>query len=457
MDPPYRPLAPLPPRIRSLTPGTWAHSTMSHRLRTDILSRVYRENDLSPSALAGLRALDNELAAAATTPLSPLPADDGGADVGVWAAILAPHLAAGETWLSAPWVVAEFYAYRKLLGALGWFREVASGAPDARLDPFVRQKELGLLAAAPRIDALSAVVEAAAAGGAGGVAELGSDATAARLLQVSLWGNRSDLSLWPVGGDAGGGGGGNGDGDGGGGGGDDGRLLADDTPAVLHHLRRTRDTAAAAGTPPPPIHIVVDNAGFELFTDLVLADGLLAGGWASAVVLQCKSHPTFVSDAMAKDVAWAVAEVGRSAVPTTAAMGRRWADHLDARRLVLVEHDFWVQPSAFWEMDDGLRRSLGEASLVVVKGDANYRRLLGDRQWAFDTPFADVAAYFPCPVVALRTLKAELAVGIPAAAAAAAAAADPSWLVSGAFGVVHYCHPAEVLAARTAAAPAPSA
>lgn len=82
------------------------------------------------------------------------------------------------------------------------------------------------------------------------------------------------------------------------------------------------------------------------------------------------------------------------------------------------------------------------------------RRLLGDRQWAFDTPFADVAAYFPCPVVALRTLKAEVAVGIPAAAAAAAAAADPTWLVSGAFGVVHYCHPAEVLASRAAGAAA---
>lgn len=81
---------------------------------------------------------------------------------------------------------------------------------------------------------------------------------------------------------------------------------------------------------------------------------------------------------MAKDVAWVVAEVGRSAVPATAAMGRRWAGHLDAARLVVVEHDFWVQPSAFWEMDDGLRQTLGEASLVIVKGDANYRFVTGE-------------------------------------------------------------------------------
>ena len=31
--------------------------------------------------------------------------------------------------------------------------------------------------------------------------------------------------------------------------------------------------------------------------------------------------------------------------------------------------------------------------------------LLGDRLWALDTPFAEVAAYFPAPLLALRTLK----------------------------------------------------
>lgn len=49
-----------------------------------------------------------------------------------------------------------------------------------------------------------------------------------------------------------------------------------------------------------------------------------------------------------------------------------------------------------------------ESSMVFVKGDANYRRLIGDRLWPTDTPFSEVASYFPTRLCALRTLKAEL-------------------------------------------------
>ena len=49
-----------------------------------------------------------------------------------------------------------------------------------------------------------------------------------------------------------------------------------------------------------------------------------------------------------------------------------------------------------------------------MKGDLNYRRLVGDRLWPPTTPFADVTAYFPGPVAALRTLKSDVIVGLDA-------------------------------------------
>lgn len=107
--PTKEPLAPLPPVLCSDVPGTWAYDTMSRRVRQDILARVFRENDFHPGIMQGLRRLDAELAAAASTALTPIP-NDGGPDVTVWNEhILAEVFRKGETWLSAPWAIAEFY------------------------------------------------------------------------------------------------------------------------------------------------------------------------------------------------------------------------------------------------------------------------------------------------------------------------------------------------------------
>jgi D-3-phosphoglycerate dehydrogenase len=63
-------------------------------------------------------------------------------------------------------------------------------------------------------------------------------------------------------------------------------------------------------------------------------------------------------------------------------------------------------------MPPSLRQVLAQSDLVINKGDANYRCLVGDCHWPYTTPFADIVAYFPAPLLALRTLKAELAVGL---------------------------------------------
>lgn len=103
------PALPLPPVLTSDVPGTWAHDTMSRRVRTDILARVFRENSFHDQTIARLQALDKELQNAATTPLTLIPSD-GGPDVHTWNhTILSDLVTANATWLSAPWAVAEFY------------------------------------------------------------------------------------------------------------------------------------------------------------------------------------------------------------------------------------------------------------------------------------------------------------------------------------------------------------
>jgi hypothetical protein len=62
--------------------------------------------------------------------------------------------------------------------------------------------------------------------------------------------------------------------------------------------------------------------------------------------------------------------------------------------------------------------------------------LVGDRHWPRQTPFAAVTAHFPAPVVALRTFKSELVVGLAEGQAEREEAADRDWLVNGRRGVI---------------------
>jgi hypothetical protein len=50
--------------------------------------------------------------------------------------------------------------------------------------------------------------------------------------------------------------------------------------------------------------------------------------------------------------------------------------------------------------------------------------------------FTEVTNHFPTSVVALRTFKSELIVGLAPGQAAAVAAIDPAWLVNGQRGVI---------------------
>jgi hypothetical protein len=91
-----------------------------------------------------------------------------------------------------------------------------------------------------------------------------------------------------------------------------------------------------------------------------------------------------------------------------------------------------------WKLPQELNEDLSQSDLLISKGDANYRRLLGDLEWDFTLPFEKVVDYLPVPLVALRTLKAELAVGLSLEQIQETYNRDSNWMVDGKWGVVHF-------------------
>jgi hypothetical protein len=119
-------------------------------------------------------------------------------------------------------------------------------------------------------------------------------------------------------------------------------------------------------------------------------------------------------------------------------MSARVQDHLDGDRLELKDDFFWTSPLYFWEMPASIRQELSESDLVISKGDANYRRLSGDLDWPPTTSFQDVVRYFPTPLVALRVLKAELALGLTANQVQNLDNQEPDWKFNGKWAVIQF-------------------
>ncbi len=106
-------------------------------------------------------------------------------------------------------------------------------------------------------------------------------------------------------------------------------------------------------------------------------------------------------------------------------------------RLTVRAHPFSCAPLPYADMPADLRAEFAAATLTIVKGDLNYRRLVGDRRWPPTTPFADVTAYFPGPVAALRTLKSDVITGLDARTEAALVEAEGQrWRTGGTHALI---------------------
>jgi uncharacterized protein with ATP-grasp and redox domains len=236
----------------------------------------------------------------------------------------------------------------------------------------------------------------------------------AAVLLSSLWGNRADLGF---------------------------RLSAREGRSGAYVPGLVADDAAALwalldSAGPGTVCVVADNAGPELLPDLVLADHLLRTGRAARVVLHLKPYPYFVSDATTTDTLACLTRLTTAPGRQAPALGTRLRDALTTGRLALRAHPFSCAPLPYVRMPPDLRAELASATLTVMKGDLNYRRLVEDRHWPPTTPFADATAYFPGPVAALRTLKSDVVTGLSAPAVADLDATGKAWRTTGTYGLV---------------------
>lgn len=178
-------------------------------------------------------------------------------------------------------------------------------------------------------------------------------------------------------------------------------ILVNDLPVAYEKLLK----AKKEGKKERRVDIVLDNAGFELYVDLILAGYLLSAGLATTVVLHPKSIPWFVSDVLPSDFAALLSAVANprkfyetpseeelyqdttpaplseTEVDELSFLFQEWVTLHSEGQLVLRPNRFWTHPGSFWRLphtDKDLFEDLQSSELVIFKGDLNYRKLTAD-------------------------------------------------------------------------------
>ncbi|GMK57571.1 hypothetical protein CspeluHIS016_0404050 [Cutaneotrichosporon spelunceum] len=386
--------------------------------------------------------------------LQPIP-DDGDANRACYNDELAATPEEDKRWFTMNWLFAECYLYRLLRS---FFAETAHWKT---YDPFFESKaetyKNSSVAIVHLANALNAMITNTRLQDGWEAKNSPLEVAFWEMIQADLWGNATDLSLLvdldyadlqklqAVGAAAqkeqat--------------------RILRDDLPRAWELLKTVKGGR---------VDIVLDNAGFEVYTDLVLADFLVScTPFVDTVVFHPKMIPWFVSDVVPGDFQWTIesllnpeffsahANVSEADTRTLNELSSRWRSHVNSGAFRLSVSattpigsdapaaNFWTTQYAYADLpalDPDLLAELQKSDLVIFKGDLNYRKLVGDRKWPTTTSFEEALGPLNGKInlVSLRTNKADTVCGLALGIEERLDAEAPDWRVSGKYAVVSY-------------------
>lgn len=381
-----------PPLIMTSEPGSFARFTIEKR-KPLIIDRILADYDYSPAIRSALLALKEEMGSGTVQPLQ-----ETASDRTLWDHDMLPWI--GKGWLEIPWFLAETYFYRRVLEAVQYFQP----GPWQGLNPYQRLKDQEIADALPIFTSIYRQMGQS----------LSQDAFQ-DTLHKALWGNRADLSNLQsferdMGSQA-------------------ERIIRNDSVDLLRFLQAQ----------PRKIAYIFDNVGKELYFDLALIDYLLGNNLAASVTCYVKNQPYFISDAMPDDIAQVLNKLSASTSEKDRGLASKLQTALHAGRINIEAPPFFTTGRMYRHLPEALAQQIGEHDLAILKGDVNYRRLVGDRHWPPTTPVGTAAGHFPTSFVSLRTMKAELVIGISTDQLTDLETnAEADWMINGKRGMITF-------------------
>ncbi|CAG8739995.1 16585_t:CDS:2 [Dentiscutata erythropus] len=383
---PVNPANPPQPALRAADKETFAHFTAKHRwrdivkkgidnIRDSLNNSGIDKNEEGKKIMASMEELINQIQR--NDQLTQIE-DDGRPDILTWTDALNTYFK-GENWFTASWLFAECYLYRRIISI------ITNTKHWRNYDPYFRQKEesfklsfSGILEFSKRIDELISSSKV----------KIDDSIIFYELAQISLWGNATDLSMLPNFGT------------------DENietkrfeeskkNILVNDLEKAWKWLSKYSNAR---------VDFILDNAGFELYSDLIFSDWLIQSGYVSEVHLHIKPIPWFVSDTTLDDFNWLFK--------------------------TLKSNDLFSSASET------------EKSSLEKLVDRWQSKLVYDCKWETVTPFKEAIGPLAnsknaLPVLSLRTGKSDVFVGLDEGVEERLGP-DKSWMYSGKYAAIQF-------------------
>jgi hypothetical protein len=152
--------------------------------------------------------------------------------------------------------------------------------------------------------------------------------------------------------------------------------------------------------------------------------------------MHLKAQPFFVSDAMPADAQRTIDLMQSHPDAAVQALGERLAKCQESGCLIFLSDPFWNSFYFFTELLPHIKEELQHSDLTIIKGDANYRRVIEDRHWSHTTPVEEINHDLPRPFLLVRTMKADLVAGLQPGQSEQLFEEDPNWMTNGIRGLI---------------------
>lgn len=214
-------------------------------------------------------------------------------------------------------------------------------------------------------------------------------------------------------------------------------MIADDRSKLINFLIKRKAER---------IDIIADNFGEELFFDLLFINYLFDHKLVKLVRYHVKNYPYNITDTTKQDFFWALDFLTKAKNKKIKLLADNINKLILEKKVKIITYPFTTLGLDRVKAMNVVNKQYNGSSLLITKGDFNYRKNLGWYYWETEDSYEEIMSYLKLPTVSFRVVKNEILVGaINKRTINFLNKNNPNWWKNGCTGMIKFLIPTQLI------------